>query len=57
MHAVVQELVVGEPVGWERLITRLAEGDVAAGEPAELAAVTAELHRVLAERLGLSPLA
>lgn len=50
----VQELVGGEPVGWELLITRLTEGDPAEGEPAELAAVTASLHRLLAERLGVS---
>ena len=47
---VVQELVAGEPVGWEPLITRLAAGDPVAGEPAELARVTAALHGSLAAR-------
>ena len=51
---VVQELVAGEPVGWEGLIMRLATGDPAAGEPAELARVTAALHGSLADALGSS---
>ena len=51
---VVQELIVGEPVGWEHLISRLASGDPAAGEAAELARVTATLHRTLANELGTS---
>lgn len=50
----VQELVVGKPVGWESLITRLEKGDPATGEAAELATVTASLHLALAARLGVS---
>jgi predicted trehalose synthase len=49
---VAQELVPGEQVGWERLIARLAAADTGGDEPAELARVTARLHRRLAERLG-----
>lgn len=51
---VVQQLIMGEAVGWERLITRLAAGDPASGEPAELAAVTATLHQTLGDTLGVS---
>jgi maltokinase len=50
---VVQEYVAGEQVGWEGLIAALAVGDERAGEPAELAATAAALHRALAERLGV----
>jgi maltokinase len=49
---VAQSLVDGEQVGWEAIIARLAAGDPVAGEPAELARVTATLHRMLRERLG-----
>ena len=50
----MQTLVDGEPVGWEALIARLADGDPATGLPGELARVSATLHRALAERLGAS---
>jgi len=50
----VQELVPGEPVGWEWLITRLARGDDVSGLGEELARVTASLHGLLAERLGVT---
>jgi maltokinase len=50
----VQDLVAGEPVGWESLIRRLEQGDPATGEAAELATVTATLHLALAARLGVS---
>ena len=49
---VVQELVAGDPVGWEELIMRLAQGDPASGDPAALAETTAHLHRTLAAELG-----
>jgi maltokinase len=45
---VAQELVHGEPVAWEGLISRLAAGDRCAGEPAEAARVTAAAHGRLA---------
>jgi maltokinase len=49
---VVIGLVDGAPVAWEPLISRLAAGDDAVGEPGRLAAVVADLHRRLDAALG-----
>jgi len=50
--ALVEEYVVGTPVGWEELISRLAAGDEALGDSRDLGRVTAVLHRQLASALG-----
>ena len=49
----VEEFVAGVPVGWEGLIARLAAGDDALGEAADLGRVAAALHRQLATALGM----
>ncbi|MBM2823649.1 MAG: maltokinase, partial [Thermoleophilia bacterium] len=49
----VEEYVAGVPVGWEGLIARLAAGDDALGEAADLGRVAAALHRQLAAALGM----
>ena len=49
----VEEFVAGVPVGWEELIARLAAGDDAPGEGADLGHVAAALHRQLAAALGV----
>lgn len=49
----VEEYVSGVPVGWEGLIARLASGDDAHGEAADLGRVAAALHRQLATALGM----
>jgi len=51
--ALVEEYVAGAPVGWEGLIARLAAGDDALGEAADLGRVAAALHRQLAAALGM----
>lgn len=48
----VEEFVAGVPVGWEELIARLAAGDDAPAEAADLGRVAAALHRQLAAALG-----
>jgi maltokinase len=49
----VEEYVAGVPVGWEGLIARLAAGDDAPGEAADLGRVAAALHRQFAAALGV----
>lgn len=49
---VAQELVRGEPVAWEGLISRLAAGERCREEPVEAARVTAAAHRRLAATCG-----
>jgi hypothetical protein len=49
-----QALVAGKPVGWEGPIVALARGKAHRGEVAQLARVTASLHTLLAERLGVA---
>ncbi len=53
--ALVEEFVDGTPVGWEGLIGRLAAGEDAIGDAAELGRVAGALHRRLAEALGTRP--
>ncbi|MET0939696.1 MAG: hypothetical protein ABWY51_10805 [Gaiellaceae bacterium] len=53
--ALVEEFVEGTPVGWEDLIGRLAAGEAALGDAAELGWVAAVLHRRLATALGARP--
>ena len=53
--AVAEEFVDGTPVGWDDLIGRLAGGDDAAADAADLGGVAATLHRRLAEELGARP--
>lgn len=49
---VAQELVHGEPVAWEKLVSRLASGDPCHGLAAEAARVAAAAHRRLADACG-----